>query len=295
MNRDLTERVDNTFVESKTVNAYAKFLKGPMDALFLQGPGHAFKTLLNGKWLEHPLHPVLTAVPVGGWTIVILLDLLSLFGRVPQLGLASAIALGFGLLAAIATIVTGLFDWMDVDPPELAIGVMHGTINIIATVLMAVSFFMRSGANWDISMGAFLVALLGYLLLTFGAFIGGSLVYRRGVMINRNAHRSEPEGFVNAIALKDLPEGKPTRAEADGQPVMLYRQGDKISALCAVCSHLGGPLDEGKVRDGKIECPWHFSQFALADGSVKSGPATAPVPVYETRVSSGQVQVKVRK
>ncbi len=295
MKRDLTERIDKTFVESKTVNAYANALKKPMDALFLKGALHPLKSFLNGKWTEHPLHPILTDVPIGAWTVVIVLDLLSLIGHVPLLGLASGIALGFGVLAALAAIVTGLFDWMDVDPPELAIGVMHGTINIAATIFMAISFFMRASDNWEIEAETFVIALIGYLLVTVGGFIGGSLVYRRGVMINRNAHRTGPDKFVNAIALKDLPDGKLTRVEADGQPIMLYRKGDNVSALCAVCSHYGGPLDEGKVMDGKIECPWHFSQFSLADGSVKSGPATAPLPVYETRVTNGQVQLRMKK
>ncbi len=293
MKRDITERVDESFVASNAVKTYANALKKPMDALFLQGALHPLKSFLNGKWIEHPLHPVLTDVPIGAWTVVILLDLLALFVRVPQLGLASGIALGLGVLAALGAIVTGLMDWMDVDPPELAIGVMHGTINIVATVLMLVSFFMRVGANWDTDIGAFVVALLGYLLVTAGAFIGGSLVYRRGVMINRNAYRSGPDRFVDALALDALPDGKPTRVVVDGQPVLLLRRGERIAALCAVCSHYGGPLDEGRVIDDRVECPWHFSQFSLSDGSVKSGPATAPLPVYETRVTGGQVQIKL--
>src|ERR1700694_1634454 len=126
MARDLTERMEHDFVESKLVGRYARALKAPLDALFAQGPGRPLKLLLNGTWLEHPLHPLLTDVVVGAWTVALLLDLMALIVRVPGLGLASAIAVGLGVLAALASIVTGLMDWVDLAPDELAVGVLHG-------------------------------------------------------------------------------------------------------------------------------------------------------------------------
>lgn len=295
MKRDITEVIDESFAESKGVKSYAEALQKPLNALFGAGPLQALKKFMNGTWLGHPLHPLLTDVPIGAWTVAVLLDLLALLVRVPGLGTAAAIALGLGVLAALAAIATGLLDWMDVNPKELSIGVMHGTINILATLLMIVSLLIRFGSNWDTSAAAFVVALAGYGLVMGGGFIGGSLVFRHGAMVNRNAFREEPDDFVEAIALNRLPEGQPTRAEPEGQPVFLYRQGDAISALSDVCSHYGCPLSNGEVKGGIVICPCHDSRFALADGSVKSGPATSPVPVYETRVRDGKVQVRLKK
>jgi len=293
MARDLTDRMEHVFVTSGLIQSYAKLLKQPLDALFSHGPGRPLKLFLNGTWLEHPLHPLLTDVVVGAWTVALLLDLLALIFHVTGLGLASAIAVGLGVLAALASIVTGLMDWVDLDPDELAVGVTHGTINIIATLLFAVSFFLRSGAGWAIDALSFVIALAGYLVVSLGAFIGGSLVFRMGVMVNRNAYRrGTPKNFVAVMALKDLPENKPVRVMSRDEPVMLVRRGERIFAIGAVCSHLGAPLEKGELKDGTIECPWHGSQFALADGSLKSGPATAPVPCYETRVTDGQVELK---
>ncbi|MEP7198578.1 MAG: DUF2231 domain-containing protein, partial [Chloroflexota bacterium] len=276
------------------VKAYADLLKQPMDALFGKGPLHPIKSLLNGRWLEHPLHPVLTDVPIGAWTVAVLLDLVSLIFRVPNLGLASGIAIGLGVLGALAAIVTGLMDWMDVDPPELAVGVIHGTVNIVATILFAVSFFMRASDGWEIEAEVVALSVMGYLVVMVGGFLGGTLVYRRGVMVNRNAYRSGPKEFANAIALKELPENKPTCVAVNGQPVLFMRRGERVSAIGAVCSHLGGPLEEGTVKNGNIACPWHGSQFSLDDGRVRAGPATAPQPAYETRVTNGRVQVKMK-
>src|SRR5438552_14840908 len=76
MNRDVTERLDNGLSKSKAVKTYAEILKSPMDALFAKGLLHPIKTFLNGTWLEHPLHPVLTDIPIGAWTLAIAFDLL---------------------------------------------------------------------------------------------------------------------------------------------------------------------------------------------------------------------------
>src|SRR5512146_1433481 len=128
MKRDLTEAIDKTLTESSAVNGLAGWVQKLMNAIFT--PLRPLKTFLNGTWLEHPLHPVLTDVPVGTWTLAVLLDLIALIFGVQNLGLASGIAIALGVLGALGAIITGLTDWMDVDPPELAVGVTHGLINI---------------------------------------------------------------------------------------------------------------------------------------------------------------------
>ena len=296
MKRDITERLESIFIGSGFLQAFAKGLKKPMEKIFQQGPGRPLKLFLNGAWLEHPLHPLLTDVVVGAWTLTLVFDLLALVLRVPNLGVASAITVGLGILAAFGAILTGLMDWMDIDPDELAVGITHGLINIVATLFFAASFVLRWADGWTIALASFSLALVGYLIVSLGAYIGGSLVFRMGVMVNRNAYRrSEPKDYVPVIALKDIPDNKAIRVDAKGQPVLLVRRGEQLFAIGAVCSHYGAPLEEGELKDGCIECPWHGSQFALADGSLKVGPATAPVPHYKTRVKDGQVEVKLDK
>ena len=170
-----------------------------------------------------------------------------------------------------------------------------GLLRAMADVVIVGAGTLRAGDQWEIDGPVVALSLIGYLVVLFGGFLGGSLVFRHGVMVNRNAYRSEPAEFANAKALNDLPENKPTCADVNGQPVLLMRCGERITAIGAVCSHLGGPLQEGKVSAGNIVCPWHGSQFSLDDGSVRAGPATAPAPFYETRVTNGRVQVKLQK
>lgn len=293
MNRDWTERIDHALTGSRFINGLAQVTQRLVTAIFT--PLRFLKTFLNGTWLEHPLHPVITDVPIGAWTVALLLDLIALIFGVTGLGLASAIAVGLGILAALAAAVTGFADWMDVDPPELAVGITHALFNLTATVLFAVAFVVQWASNWTINWASFIPALVGYLVVSAGAYLGGSLVFRMGTMIDRDAYLAGPDKFVPVLATQDLPEGRPVRVDANGRRVMLLRRGEQVCALSAVCSHYGGPLDEGQLKDGTIECPWHFSRFSLEDGSVRAGPATAPVRSYETRIADGHIEVRERK
>jgi len=293
--RDFTERVENFINGFSVLTKFAEWLRHWLDKIFLKGPLVPIKNFLNGTWLEHPLHPVLTAIPIGAWLMVIALDLAALIFRVPNLGWASGFAIGIGTLGALAAIVTGFLDWEDVNPRELTVGLVHAIVNITATILFAISFFWRWGNHWQIDIGNAALAIIGYLIVSVGGFLGGTLVFRMGTMVNRNAFVSEPAKFVSVIAAKDLPENKPIRVNAQGTPVLLVRRGKKIYALGAVCSHFGAPMEEGHLKNGTIECDWHQSRFSLHDGSVKVGPATSPLPIYETQIKDGHIQIKAKK
>jgi nitrite reductase/ring-hydroxylating ferredoxin subunit/uncharacterized membrane protein len=293
MKRDFAERLESAIVGSTLVQRVVRPIDGWLNRCFQSKLLHPVKLLGNGGWLGHPLHPLLTDVPVGAWTVTILLDLIAFIFNV-ETGRAAGAAAALGVLAALAAASAGLMDWLDVNPPEKAVGAVHAVINVIATVLFAVSVAMRASHGWQTTPAAFVVALIGYLTLTLGAFLGGSLVFRMGVMINRNAYRSGPDDFTSAIRSPELSEGKPRRVMVGEEPVLLVQRGDQIFAVGAVCSHYGAPLEEGKLLDGAIECPWHASRFDLNDGSVRQGPACAALPSYEVRVAGGQIQVRRR-
>lgn len=87
---------------------------------------------------------------------------------------------------------------------------------------------------------------------------------------------------------------RPVKVDAAGASVLLHRQDARIYALASTCSHLGGPLDEGKTSDGCITCPWHGSVFRLDDGRIVRGPASTPQPTYETRVANGRIEVRAK-
>ena len=95
------------------------------------------------------------------------------------------------------------------------------------------------------------------------------------------------DSIQKALDVSEVPEGTLVRAMLGSEPLVLLREGDRIHALHATCSHAGGPLDRGTLVDGCVQCPWHGSRFRLADGHVQRGPAVYDQPRYEVRAAEG--------
>jgi len=240
---------------------------------------------LHGTWLGHPLHPILTDVPIGAWTAAVAFDAADAAGA--DCSRAARAASLVGLAGGALSAITGLADWSAVgeaDRPR-RVGMVHAAANTVAMALMAASLGAR-GAT------ARALRLAGMTATMAGGYLGGELVFGERIGVDHSRDRSAPEQFTPALALDDLDEGAPHRAEVDGLAVVIVRRGDRIDALADACSHLGGPLSEGEVDGGAITCPWHGSTFRLEDGSPCHGPATHDQPVLETRVRAGMVEVR---
>ncbi len=108
----------------------------------------------------------------------------------------------------------------------------------------------------------------------------------------------EGDGWTRVLALTDLADRKTVRVDLDGSAVLLVRNGNELFAIGNRCSHQGAPLHKGRVGFGgslrTVQCPLHGSTFELADGKVLRGPATEPVPAYQTRVTDGMVEIRPR-
>lgn len=66
----------------------------------------------------------------------------------------------------------------------------------------------------------------------------------------------------------------------------------KYYALGNVCTHLGGPLDEGTLEGYEVECPWHGSKFNVRTGKPTKPPARQAVPVYKVKVEDNNLLVR---
>lgn len=256
-------------------------------------PGKFLQDFLNGSWLGHSLHAVLVDVVIGAATAALLLDVLRVVFDVGELEVATTWVVGLAGLSALGAIVTGLTDYKDTAPSssERDVTGFHGLINIVATLFFAVSLFLRLGDGHD---AAFWVLLVGYLIVSVGGYIGGHVVFKYGYMVNHNAF-SRPKRakeFTAVAPLVDVPDGAPTKVMFGATAIVVVRRGDVVHALVERCSHAGGPLSEGEVKDGTITCPWHFSTFRLSDGSVVHGPAGTRQPAYRARINADQVEVQ---
>jgi nitrite reductase/ring-hydroxylating ferredoxin subunit/uncharacterized membrane protein len=253
----------------------------------LTPPGHAPKDVLSGSWLGHPLHPLLTDVPIGAWTSALILDLAG--GEDGEKAADQLIALG--TVAALPTAAAGLSDWSDMLGAERRIGFVHAAGNVVAVTFYGLSYLARRRGQRGRGLA---LSLLGAGALTFGAYLGGHLTYRFGVNVDRHAWDEGQDDWVEVYDEGQLQEGEPVVAEAGEDAVMLLRRGERIHAIAEVCSHAGGPLHEGTVYEETVTCPWHGSTFRLDDGNVVHGPATGRQPSYDVRVEGGRVLVRRR-
>ena len=92
----------------------------------------------------------------------------------------------------------------------------------------------------------------------------------------------------------DLREGIPLLGHVDGEAVVLVRDGGRVHALGATCSHYGGPLAEGAVFGGAIHCPWHHACFDLTTGRAH-GPAIAAIACFEVALDGGTIRVGAKR
>ncbi|CAN7151247.1 MULTISPECIES: Rieske 2Fe-2S domain-containing protein [Pseudarthrobacter] len=260
------------------------------------------RDVLHGVPIGHPVHPLAVQVPMGAWISAAVLDAL------PGNDKASALLIGVGTGAAVPSAVAGFTDWTQLHPQQQRVGLVHAAANITATGLYAASLVARARGSRG---GGKVLAYLGLAVVGAGGFLGGHLTYRQAAGVNHSEeipHRF-PSGWQPLAALADLPDGKLHKIVVAEIPLLAYREGESVSVLSDVCSHLSGPLHEGKVKGGRLQdrvdqnggpgdgsdpcvvCPWHGSTFSLRTGEVQAGPATARQPLFETRVSGGLVEV----
>ncbi|HEY7600661.1 MAG TPA: Rieske (2Fe-2S) protein [Candidatus Limnocylindrales bacterium] len=238
------------------------------------------KDFLNGKWLGHSVHAALTDAPIGLLLAGLVFDFLDMRA-------AADIGLGLGVAAMLVAALAGYADFTDTDDRARWVATVHSALMVIAIVVLLVSVAMRLGAPVGDRSVAIGLALVGFLIVSASAWVGGEVVYALGNMVNRHAWRFGTSAEWARLDVDDIPEGKPTAAKAGAHSLVVVRQGETIHALHAQCAHANGPLAKGKIVDGCIECPWHGSRFELATGRRKRGPTTYDQPRYEVRAADG--------
>ena len=128
--------------------------------------------LLRGEWLGHPLHPVLTDLPIGFWTSAWVLDLT---GDERSEPVADAFV-ALGVLAAVPTAASGLADWLVLPRDKQPIGRVHAATMAVTTALYTASWFHRRRGDRPTGVR---LAHVAAATATFGGFLGGHLAFGR--------------------------------------------------------------------------------------------------------------------
>lgn len=287
-------------MDMATINASLDNVIGRVErAEFLDAPANKVAGLV-GKWLKpgpvknvlsgtgtgHPAHPILIVVPLGCWASAFFLDFIG--GKDDGTATAARRLIVLGNLSAFPTALTGLSDWADTQGAERRVGLVHAALNVTALGVFAASAVAR-GANAR-GVGV-LTAAVGMGLVSASGWLGGHLAYARGVGTDTTAFEVPPSDWTDVAAAEDISD-EPVRVDAGGVAVLVIRHAGELRAISDRCTHRGGPLHEGTIEDGCVECPWHGSRFRLTDGQIDRGPATRPQRTFEVRTQDGRVQIR---
>ena len=197
-----------------------------------------------------------------------------------------------GVATGLAAATAGLVDYLHSVPPDSSAkerATRHALLNTTAIGLFTTSWLLyRSGRR-----GALPLALqgIGTAAMSVAGWLGGTLVYRNQIGVD---HRYAGAGKWR----EEMHDGQDTRAlvpagddlelnqmklvHAGGERIAIARTETGLAAFQDRCTHKGGPLSDGAVICGTVQCPWHGSQFDVHTGEVKCGPAQEPIRTYPT-------------
>lgn len=246
--------------------------------------GQEFEDFLHGKFLGHPLHPVLVHLPVGAFLVAALTD--------PFAPGIATVAIVLGVIGAVPAALAGLADWHVYTSSTIRrLGMAHALLNTAGLSFYILSLLSRSVGG---TIFGLLLAYVGLLAIGASGYLGGLMVYQKRVGMNHAPEVENPsDGFIPVMLERDLPLNQPTLARAGEMDIVLVREATTIHAFANACAHQGGPLNEGHVENGCLVCPWHGSKFHLDDGSVAEGPSPFPQPTFECRVQNGTIEVQL--
>ena len=294
----VVKELKELMTQQEWLDTLAKPLQNAVRGFFksLGKAGTALADFLHGTWLGHPLHPVLTDIPIGAWIAAVVLDWMEANTGKRGFGRSADTAVTLGVAGAVSAAAAGLTDWQHLTGESRRTGLSHALFNTLALAFFVGSMVSRKGKNRG--MGRVL-ALAGLSAATAGAYLGGDLVFRQKIGVNHAPEGVDTPNFEPVMAETDLPENTLKRAWLNDVPIVLLRRGEQIFALAETCAHLGGPLADGEIGEDDegnptVICPWHGSTYAMNDGRIVTGPTAYPQPCFETRVRNYQIEVRAR-
>lgn len=299
MNRQRVSRVSRSLVRPRplkiaedlehadALDGSVRLISKVVKRLLPRGP---VKDLLHGVPLGHPAHPPLTDIPIGCFLSTAVLDLL------PGTEQAAEVLVAAGLTASVPTVLTGVADWSALHSEQQRVGLVHALSNAAASSLYTASLAARRrgyvGVGKALSYG-------GLTAMVAGAYLGGHLAFRQaaGPSHAESITHLGPLGWHDLCRIDELPDGWPVHRNLGYISLFVLREGNEVFVLADRCSHLDGPLHQGRVvevgEETCIICPWHGSTFRISDGTVVHGPATGRQPAFETRMGDNDM-IQVR-
>ncbi len=156
------------------------------------------------KFFGHPVHPMLIVLPAGLFISTVIMDILYLVFHNPVFSTVAFYMMIIGVIGGLLAAIFGFIDWSGLPSNSRArnIGAWHGLGNFTIVVLFAASWFLRRGSPNFVPSGlALTLSFAGILLALMTLWIGGELVYRLGVAVDRGANVNAPSSLKQSTAV----------------------------------------------------------------------------------------------
>ena len=149
------------------------------------------------KLAGHPVHPMLIVFPLGLFSTAAAFDIIYLVTSAARWTEVAFYVVGAGLVGGIAAAVPGWVDWVAIPARTRAkrVGLAHGVGNVIVLGLFALSWMLRRSDPSQPPTGAIVAGVLGVVLISATAWLGGELVERLGVGVDDGANLDAPNSL----------------------------------------------------------------------------------------------------
>ena len=254
----------------------------------------------------HPIHPALIPFPfaflVGGFAF----DTAGAIIDRPAFWTTGAYLTLAGLGAALVAAVPGFIDYFFTVPPNSSArrrATKHMLLNLSAVAIFALAWVLRGGAEARPEMLQLFLEATGAGLLTIGGWMGGTLAFRNQIGVDHRYARagkwaeehvsSSSDGSAIIAHSGELEIDQMKLVHVDGRRIVLARTADGYVAFDDRCTHRGGSLAGGAMMCGRVQCPWHGSQFDASSGEVRAGPAESGIKTFRVEKKGDRLEVRL--
>ena len=172
----------------------------------------------RAKLAGHAIHPMLIVFPLGLLATAFVFDLIHVAKGSAMMAIASYWMIAAGIIGGLVSAVFGLVDWLAIPNGTRAklVGAWHGGGNVVVVAIFAVSWFLRRGHAAMPGVTPIVLAGIGVVLSCVTGWLGGELVERMGVGVDRGAHLDAPSSLSGRMAastaVPEVPEERLRRA-----------------------------------------------------------------------------------
>jgi uncharacterized membrane protein/nitrite reductase/ring-hydroxylating ferredoxin subunit len=252
----------------------------------------------------HPIHPALIPFPFAFLFGAVAFDAIGVFLDRPAFWTTGAYLALAGVGAALVAAIPGFIDYFYTVPPNSSgktRATKHMLLNLTAVGLFALAWVLRGSAGARPELLQLAMEAAGAGLLTMGGWMGGTLAFRNQIGVDHryaragkwNEEHLAAEGGSVVVATGELEIDQMKLVHVNGRRIVLARTADGYVAFDDRCPHRGGSLAGGMMMCGRVQCPWHGSQFDVASGAVKAGPADKGIATYRVVHKGDRIELTI--